>query len=149
MSQEEVNLKKWKEVAEEVMGPEFFSNFFGGYGEPRSGVSQSGGPRYNVYHNSSEIIVLIELPYVQDVSQIELNVEDKQLIVKGEVKLGFEHFEKAAVNIFSGAFEKKIPLPKEVNSKKVNAQYKLGLLIVQLFPRRISGKENIGVNIQS
>lgn len=118
---------QWQKVAKQVLGNDFMRDFFTG--------AAGEGPRYNLYRNSSEVIVLIELPYVGDLSEIKLIVKEKELVIKGKIEIGFDHMEALQKQIFSGEFEKRVPLPEVVNTKKVNAQYQKGILNVQLFPK--------------
>lgn len=142
MSTDDIGLNKWKSVAKEVMGQDFFMDFFS------HSQADGSGPRYNLYRNSSEIVVLVELLGIQDVSQIKLSVHGQQLYVKGSIQFGYEYLDPYVEQLFSGDFEKKIDLPEHVHTKKVNAQYKQGLLIVQLFPRKERGGQGRGINIQ-
>ena len=127
---------KWKEIASQVLGNDFFSGF--------ADFSHQG-PRYNIYKNASEIIVLIELPYLLDLSQINLTVKEQELQLKGKIELGFNHMEVYRSQIFSGDFETVIPLPYAVNTKKVNAHYQKGILKVQLFPKLKNRSQNVNI----
>lgn len=119
--------EQWQKTAKQILGNDFMNGFFS--------TAVREGPRYNLYHNTSEIIVLVELPYISNLSDIKLVVREKEIVLKGKIELGFEHMEAIQQQIFAGQFEKKIPLPEVVNTKKVNAQYQKGILKVQLFPK--------------
>lgn len=135
MGKEQVDFGQWQQMAKQILGNEFFADFYGSQAQPQA-------PDYNIYQNSSEIIVLISLPYVQDLSQIKLNVKEQEIRINGKIDFGFNHLEKVESRIFNGPFEATIPLPKIVNTKKVNAQYQRGILSVQLFPKlRREGKQ--------
>lgn len=127
MNQNPLDFYKWQTMAMDLLGNEFFSDFFKDV--------RKDSPLYNVYKSSSEIIVLVNLPYIRDLSQIKLTVKDQELDLKGKIDLGFEHMEKVRGDIFSGTFETTIPLPEAVNTRRVNAKYQRGILSVQLFPK--------------
>ncbi|GAA0379268.1 Hsp20/alpha crystallin family protein [Bacillus horti] len=127
MNQNPTDFYKWQSMAKDLLGNEFFHDFFK--------QVKKDSPAYNIYKSSSEIIVLINLPYVRDLSQIKLTVRDQELQVKGKIDLGFDHLENVQSEIFSGMFEAVIPLPVVVNTKRVNANYQRGILSVQLFPK--------------
>lgn len=131
------NYEEWQKLAQQVLGTNFMHDFFT--------HSQGVGPRYNLYRNSSEIIILVELPYINDLSNIKLLVREKEIILKGKIELGFEHMEVVHQQIFSGRFEKKIILPEIVNTKKVNAHYQKGILKIQLFPKLQSGGHSVSI----
>lgn len=131
------DFEQWQKLAQQVLGTDFMHDFFV--------KTTRDGPRYNMYRNSSEIIILIELPYLHDLSKIKLLVRDRELILKGKLEFGYEHMEVIEQQIFTGMFEKKIVLPDVVNTKKVNAQYQKGILKVQLFPKLRSGGYPISI----
>jgi HSP20 family protein len=141
MKEKQVDINEWQSIAQQVLGEDFFKEFMHDFKGKGGSVGGQMEPRYNIYRNSSEVFVVISLPYIRDISQVQLSVRDTELLVKGEVKYDYEHLELIEGNLFSGPFEKVIPLPVIVNTKRVNAQYKRGILQVQLFPRlRREGK---------
>lgn len=103
MPSEQVDLNKWKALAREVLGDDFFTDII-------MNTSDSG-PRYNLYRSYAEITVLIELPFVYDLSKIHLTVKERELSIKGKIDFGYRHLEAVQEEIFSGNFERKIPLP--------------------------------------
>jgi HSP20 family protein len=127
MNQNPMDIFKWQSMAKDLLGNEFFADFFKG--------TKQASPTYNVYKSPSEIIVLINLPYIRDLSQVKLSVKEQELYLKGTINLGFDHLEKVQEAIFSGTFEVTILLPEPVQSKRVNANYQRGILSVQLFPK--------------
>lgn len=129
-----LGLKEWQAYAEKILGKDYFKDFFAG-----SFVNTAQEPLHNVYYTPSEIIVLVNLPYVQDPSKIQLFVKESEVLIKGKIDLGYEHMQAVETHIFSGEFEKKITLPAPVNTKRVNAQYLRGILKIQLFPK-LKGK---------
>lgn len=134
MMPNDMDLNQWKEYARRLLGWDFFAEFTPDL------TPGSSEPRYNLYRNSSEMILLINLPYIHDLSQIKLHVREQEVIIKGRIDFGYEHMEAVQSQLFSGSFEKKIPLPAPVHTKRVNAQYQRGILKVQLFPK-LKGRE--------
>ncbi|WP_202078426.1 Hsp20/alpha crystallin family protein [Caldalkalibacillus salinus] len=133
MRPDQVDLDQWRSFAQQILGDDFFDDFYSSM--------EKEGPAYNVYTNASEIMVLVSLPYITDLSQVKLTVKEQEVYLKGHIDLGFEHMQQVAEGIFSGHFEITVPLPQIVNQKKVNAQYKKGILQIQLFPKlRKDGK---------
>lgn len=138
MPTEDVNFAKWQQYAKQVLGRDFFDDFF-------SQGSRAVEPRHNIYRNSSEIIVLVELPFINKLSDVKLNVREEELYVKGEINLGYDHLDKVEEQIYEGTFEKRIALPDSVNTKKANAHYVRGILKVQLFPKRRGDEATIQI----
>lgn len=116
-------------MVKQVLGQDFFTDIF------PSTIDGTKSLIYDIYKNTSEIIVLVNLPYVTDLSKIKLSVLEKELVIKGRIDLGYEHLETVVNNIVNGEFEQAISLPEPVNTKKVNAKYQRGILKVQLFPK--------------
>lgn len=134
------DLTKWKSMVSQVLGQDFFKDIF------PAGSEGARSLIYDIYKNTSEIIVLVNLPYVTDLAKIKLSVHEKELIVYGKIDLGYEHLETIESNIVNGEFEQAISLPEPVNTKKVNAQYQRGILKIQLFPK-IRSEESL-INIK-
>ena len=124
-----LNIKEWQEYAEKLLGKDYFRDFFSNQS------IKNAEPQHNVYYSPSEIIVLVNLPYVLDLSHIKVYVREQEIYLKGKIHLGYEHMQTIENHIFSGEFEKRIALPAFVNTRKVNAQYQRGILKLQLFPK--------------
>lgn len=90
------------------------------------------GPRVHTHKSEDELILHFELPGVNP-DKVELNYKDDTLILKGER----EQLVKAKQNLLRserphGAFERSFVLPFKIDEEKVNAQYKDGILTVNL-----------------
>jgi len=90
-------------------------------------------PRVNVRETDEEIVVSAELPGLEE-KDFDISLEDDVLTVKGEKhseheekREGFQHVETV-----SGSFERRLRLPCEVDSDKVKATYKNGVVTVVL-----------------
>ena len=115
----------------------FWENFFGPI--PVRGP-QAAWPAIDVTENENEIRVVADLPGLSE-KEIELTITDRQLTLKGEHKTGQEtegtHVHR--VERRRGAFERTIGLPKGVDSNKVTAHFKQGVLEIVL-PKNDSAK---------
>lgn len=90
-------------------------------------------PSVDVLEDSGAIEVKAELPGM-DEKDIEVSFEDHDLILKGEKKQEKEE-KKHGVHRFErsfGSFYRRIPIPKEVDSDKVEASFRKGVLHVKL-----------------
>lgn len=90
-------------------------------------------PALNVYQDLDNVYVSAELPGI-DVNDIEINVEGNTLHIKGlrklpetDKKVRYHRQERG-----SGQFSRKIRLPFPVNTEKVSAEMKLGVLTISL-----------------
>lgn len=93
-----------------------------------------------VFDNKKNVVVRLEVPGLE-ADEIDLMVLDNMLIVRGEKHLQGE-YDDGRYHILEcayGSFERAIPLPAEVDSNKTKADYKQGVLRVEL-PKIKTGK---------
>ena len=100
-------------------------------------------PRMEVKENDREMLVSMELPGM-DEKDIELTLSGNSLTIKGEKK---EEKEEKGESFYScervyGTFQRSIPLPQEVDMKKVDATFRKGVLHVKL-PKTATAKESV------
>lgn len=93
-------------------------------------------PRIDVKETDKEIRVDAELPGM-DGKDIDISVSDNILTLRGEKRMerqekedGYFHVERSY-----GKFHRNIPLPEEVDTAKVEAEFRNGILTVHL-PRK-------------
>jgi HSP20 family protein len=114
---------------------DLFDDFFRGF--PLAGAldERMGAfyPSIDVKEGDKEIVVKAELPGLEE-KDIEILLADDALTIKGEKK---EEKEDKGKNYYHmertyGSFHRVIPLPTEVESEKVEATFKNGVLSVVL-----------------
>ena len=90
-------------------------------------------PSLDVSESKDEIIVKAELPGM-DVKDIDISLSGGILIIKGEKKQEKEQKDENyhVIERSYGAFSRSIRLPQEVESEKIAAKYKDGVLRVTL-----------------
>lgn len=102
-------------------------------------------PALNLWSNTEQAVLTAELPGMRQ-EDIELTVSGSMLTIKGEKKVESEAGEYCRRERASGSFIRTIDLPFQVESDKVNADFKNGILTIKLpraeadKPRRISVK---------
>jgi HSP20 family protein len=97
--------------------------------------SQSWEPAYNVFEDEQDFTVQIALPGL-DVNQIDVQVENNILRVKGERKSDEPEGRRWYTRgIEEGAFSCSFKLPEHADYEKSTASYKQGLLTITL-PKR-------------
>jgi len=114
----------------EKMIDDFFRDF------DRASIREKRGvfnPKVDVLDTDKEVMVTAELPGLSE-NDIEISLTSDALTIKGEKKAekedkgkGYYHMERSY-----GAFSRTIPLPAEVDSSKVDAKFKKGILTVAL-----------------
>ena len=115
-----------------------FDEFFRDFSlAPFRGVDESWGayvPSIDVKENEKEFQISAELPGMDD-KDVEVSITGDVLTIKGEKKLekeeeedkGYYRRERAY-----GSFQRRIQLPAEVDTDKVSAHFKKGVLTVTL-----------------
>ncbi|MBE0556094.1 MAG: Hsp20/alpha crystallin family protein [Proteobacteria bacterium] len=100
-------------------------------------------PVVDVREDEKEVTVKAELPGM-DEKDIEVNLTDNGLVIQGEKKAekeekGKDYWHREASY---GAFRRAIPLPEGLNTEKVAARFKNGVLTVTL-PRLEEAKAKV------
>jgi len=109
-----------------------FDSFFGSSVRlgPMDGV---WAPMVDVYETQEELVVSAELPGV-DEKEVHVSITGDLLTIKGERSQEREMKEENYhwLERFYGKFERSIPLPIPVESDKVKAKYRNGVLEIHL-----------------
>jgi len=81
----------------------------------------------------------VELPGVKT-EDVDVSIEDNSLVVRGEKR--FEHEESGRTYFFSereyGAFQRTFRLPPDVDSDKIDAEFRDGILCLKIAKRTTS-----------
>lgn len=116
---------------------EMFEEFFRGFNVAMPGsIEESFGafhPSIDVKEGETDIVVKADLPGLEE-KDIDVLLTEDSLTIKGEKKAekedkaeNYYHLERTY-----GSFHRVIPLPAEVDSKKVEATFKNGVLSIVL-----------------
>jgi len=110
----------------------------GGAGDPDAQAHASRSTGWGVltaevFDNEDSVVVRLEVPGL-DSDDIELQVHDDYLVVSGEKRSEREsvHGRYHVTECAYGRFERAIPLPVDVDSDQAKANYKKGVLRVEL-----------------
>ncbi len=93
----------------------------------------TSGPSVDIEENNDEIIVHAEMPGLEK-DDFSVDIIEDRLIIKGEKKRKEEKQERKYhwVESSCGTFERNIHLPCEIDPEKATAEYKNGVLLLQL-----------------
>ena len=107
-------------------------------------------PAVDVYEDVEHFVLTAELPGVEP-SQVDLRVEQNQLTVKGERKLEREEKKDNYLRLERcyGTFARTFTLPESVDTTKIAAEYKNGLLHISIPKRSEVMPKQITVKISS
>ena len=106
-------------------------------------------PSLDVAETKNELVVKAEVPGM-DPKDIDISLSDGVLTIKGEKKR--EKEEKEAdyhvVERSYGSFLRSVQLPKEVQSDKISASYKNGILRITLSKSEEAKKKEVKVKVE-
>ncbi len=129
----------WKRSHEVTKGfqevEEFFDRFLGGFPLRKSDVGwlNEWAPRFDVRENENALVVEGEIPGLET-KDIDISIEGNILTIRGEKKQETKETHECyhRVERQYGSFSRTIALPVEIDEKKVDAEYKNGVLRVVL-----------------
>ncbi len=111
-----------------------FDSFFRGFDvEPFGGRGATFSPKVDVVETEKQFAVTAELPGI-DEKNIDVSIGRDSVTIKGEKKIEKEDKGKDYYRMERsyGSFSRTIPLPVEIETEKVDAEFKKGVLTVTL-----------------
>jgi HSP20 family protein len=127
-----------------------FWNSFIDFGPKRkTGEGEEWFPSLDVSETKSDIVVKAELPGI-DPKDIDITLNDGMLTLRGERKNKKEEKEEDyhLIERSYGTFIRSVRLPREVQSNKINASYKNGVLKVTLPKTEETKKKEIKIKVE-
>lgn len=111
----------------------FFDDFFNAPFISPAAPKTSFSPNVNVSDTDSEVNLTLELPGMEK-GDIKVSVAEGILTVSGKREFESEEDSNGCLRceIGSGSFSRSFTLPDTVNSEKISADYKNGLLEISL-----------------
>ena len=123
-----------------------FDRFFDWGASPWTAEGSQWVPSVDVSETGKKVIIKAEIPGM-DPKDIDISINGNRLTLRGERK--HEHEEKGEnfhrMERSCGAFSRTIELPAEVDSNKVEATYKNGILKVNLAKTKENAVKKIEV----
>ena len=112
------------------------------------GLLSGWSPALDVADDKDNLVVKVELPGMKK-EDINLSLHDGVLTVSGERKHEREAREGGTFRSerYFGKFQRSVTLPSAVDSSKVNASYKDGILTVELPKAEEAKPKQIAVNV--
>lgn len=117
---------RWHNLAKQFLGAEFFQDIMDSQGA--KSANSVSYPAVNVYQGKSEIIVVVDLPGVEEFRMVDLKVEGEQLTISGNVPSTYQGYEAVIMERKHGTFSKTISLGVPVARKYSHARYRRGVL---------------------
>src|SRR5579871_5165540 len=105
-------------------------------------------PAVDIYEDSKKVVLKLEVPGIEE-KDLDIRVENNTLTVKGERK--FEKEEKQEnfhrIERRYGSFYRAFTLPSTVDMEHINANYKNGVLVLELSKKPEAQPKQIKVNV--
>jgi HSP20 family protein len=106
-----------------------------------SGVERGYWPNLEIAETDKQWKVCAEVPGLEE-KDIEVFVDDGVLTLRGEKRSEIEDQEKQFSERYYGHFERRIPLPSDVESDRAEAKFKNGVLTVTV-PKSASASPRV------
>lgn len=105
-------------------------------------------PAVDIYETENELVIKADLPDINE-KDLDVRVENNMLTIRGERKFEQKVKEDNYLRIERtyGSFSRSFSLPTTVNTESVQAEYKNGVLTVQLPKRAESKPRQVKVNV--
>jgi HSP20 family protein len=105
-------------------------------------------PAVDIYETENELVLKADLPEVNE-RDLDIQIENNMLTIRGERTFDHEVKEDNYLRIERtyGAFSRSFSLPNTVNTEAIKAEYKNGVLRVELPKRAESKPRQVKVNV--
>ena len=105
-------------------------------------------PSVDIYETENELVIKADLPELNE-KDIDICVENNKLTIRGERKFEQKVKEENYLRIERsyGSFSRSFSLPNTVNTEAIKAEYKHGVLTVELPKRAESKPKQVKVNV--
>jgi HSP20 family protein len=125
-----------------------FDTSFAGRGD--NSALTTWAPAVDIYETENELVVKSDLPDV-DEKDLDVRIENNTLTIRGERKFEKKVAEENYLRVERtyGSFSRSFSLPSTVNSEAIKAEYKNGVLTVELPKRAESKPKQIKVNVNN
>ena len=126
------NLTRWEPLREMMTLREAMDQLFDdAFTSPRGGRGVSIIPAVDLYQTADEVVVKANLPGLK-AEDVEISVTSDVLTLRGEFKQQIEQKESTyhVLERRSGAFERSLMLPTDVQTDKAKADFEDGVLTI-------------------
>ncbi|RWZ57967.1 Hsp20/alpha crystallin family protein [Halobacillus fulvus] len=90
-------------------------------------------PAVNMYQYDNEVLCFVNIPGMNHPKDVEVFVDQAAITLKGRIDVNQKGGHQIKSEIASGDFERTLSLPYAVRHDKIEATYKHGLLLIQLY----------------
>ena len=125
-----------------------FEDMAASRGEEKDLTTSSWAPAVDIYETENEVVLTAEIPGIEE-KDIEIKVEDNTLSLRGERKFEKETKEENYHRIERsyGTFTRTFSLPNSIDADKVAANYKDGVLTLNMPKKEEAKPKTIKINV--
>lgn len=136
-----LNLTNWQEQVNRM-----FENAFPGRTD--SSAMTAWAPSVDIYETENELVLKADVPDITE-KDFDIRVENNMLTIRGERKFEQKVKEENYLRIERtyGSFSRSFSLPNTVNTESIKADYKNGVLTVEIPKRAESKPKQVKVNV--
>jgi HSP20 family protein len=119
-------------------------------GQAQDSAITTWAPAVDIYETPNELVVKADLPDVNE-KDIDIRVENNLLTIRGERKFESSVSEDNYLRVERtyGSFSRSFTLPNTVNAEAIHAEYKNGVLTVNLPKREESKPRQVKVSVNA
>jgi HSP20 family protein len=105
-------------------------------------------PAVDIYETENELVIKADLPEVEE-KDLDVRVENNMLTIRGERKFEQKVNEENYLRVERtyGSFSRSFSLPNTVNTEGIKAEYKNGVLSIELTKRAESKPKQVKVSV--
>jgi HSP20 family protein len=136
-----LSLANWQEQVNRI-----FENALPGRGD--ASAMTAWAPSVDIYETENELVLKADLPDI-DEKDLDIRVENDMLTLRGERKFEQKVKEENYLRIERtyGSFSRSFSLPNTVNPEAIKAEYKNGVLTVEMPKRAESKPKQVKINV--
>jgi HSP20 family protein len=117
---------QWNQLVRHFLGEDFFEDIVS--------VVRKQEPLTDVYHGKREVIVVVDLPGLESVEAVKMQVEGDTLLLRGEFPAPYRGYTAHFAERKKGEFHKQIALGTKVSKDSSTMRYRKGVLEIR-FPK--------------
>lgn len=136
-----LNLANWQEQVNRI-----FEHAFPG--RPEDSAMTAWAPAVDIYETENELVLKADLPDINE-KDLDVRVENNMLTLHGERKFEQKVKEENYLRIERtyGSFTRSFSLPNTVSTEAIKAEYKNGVLTVEMPKRAESKPKQVKINV--
>lgn len=118
------NMNNWRQNMDRFFGEDFWGEF--------EGILKPTIPQINMYKSDNELLLLVNVPGLENLDDLDIFVDYSILEIKGIISLQTAQKQCIQEEILQGTFERKVELPYPVRGDRMQATYRNGIVVIQL-----------------